>query len=308
MADPKPATRRRNHGRSHSYLLDGEKVPGVTTILDATLPKPGLIKWAAEQPAEMVANTLQIRKLPGGEEIVVADQLIDELQEWNATRGNRAAKWSGRLPRLAVASVLSSIRYRDSGQASARGTEVHRLAAEITQGRSVRASKEAHPFVLTYVRWLKEWNLVEQLADALVEQVVLCRTHRYMGSYDLRIDIPGVFPGSHPWAGEPIGDTLIDLKTTRSGIFSEVALQLAGYGRAEATVDEDGTEHPQTPPARYAALHLRHDGYEMRFCDVTDGTWETFLRLREIARWLDRDDEMSPTRTIVLPATEPPIR
>lgn len=36
---------RRNHGRNHSYTVDGQKVPGVTTIIGNGLPKPALVAW-----------------------------------------------------------------------------------------------------------------------------------------------------------------------------------------------------------------------------------------------------------------------
>jgi hypothetical protein len=49
-----PRLTRRNHGRGHSYRIDGRKVPGVTTILNA-LPKQ-LTKWAAEKGADHAIN------------------------------------------------------------------------------------------------------------------------------------------------------------------------------------------------------------------------------------------------------------
>ena len=40
---------------SHRYKLDGQWVPGVTTIL-GVLDKPAIPKWAASQVAEYVAD------------------------------------------------------------------------------------------------------------------------------------------------------------------------------------------------------------------------------------------------------------
>jgi hypothetical protein len=37
---------------------------------------------------------------------------------------------------------------------------------------------------------------------------------------------------------------MVDLKTNRSGIFGETALQLAGYRYADTYLDEDGNEQP----------------------------------------------------------------
>src|SRR5258708_38142963 len=44
-------TYRRNHGRGHSYFIDGQKVDGVTTILSRGLPKTALYNWAARTAA-----------------------------------------------------------------------------------------------------------------------------------------------------------------------------------------------------------------------------------------------------------------
>ena len=46
-----PRLERRNYGRGHGYKIDGYKVPGVTTVLGESLPKPALIDWAARTTA-----------------------------------------------------------------------------------------------------------------------------------------------------------------------------------------------------------------------------------------------------------------
>lgn len=47
---PAPAPIERGGGRPDAYLsATGKKLPGVTTILGATIPKPALIPWAYEQ-------------------------------------------------------------------------------------------------------------------------------------------------------------------------------------------------------------------------------------------------------------------
>lgn len=51
--------RRKNHGKNHSYWFGDHKVPGVTTIT-GSLDKPGLLKWAAEEAAEVVANATKV--------------------------------------------------------------------------------------------------------------------------------------------------------------------------------------------------------------------------------------------------------
>ena len=56
MTAPRPTTRIITRGRGHSYELDGEKVPGVTTILSKGVPKPALVDWAARMAADYAIN------------------------------------------------------------------------------------------------------------------------------------------------------------------------------------------------------------------------------------------------------------
>ena len=45
-------------GRSRYYLVDGQKLPSVTTILSAVYPKPALYNWYAKRGREAVAEYL----------------------------------------------------------------------------------------------------------------------------------------------------------------------------------------------------------------------------------------------------------
>ena len=48
---------RKNTAKGHYYIDQetGERVPGVTTILDSGLPKKALINWAGRQPPSSFA-------------------------------------------------------------------------------------------------------------------------------------------------------------------------------------------------------------------------------------------------------------
>jgi hypothetical protein len=60
-----PGTRRVNSGRGHSYLLDGQKVDGVTTVIGNGIPKPALINWAAGTIASYVGERLDVDTTTG---------------------------------------------------------------------------------------------------------------------------------------------------------------------------------------------------------------------------------------------------
>jgi len=141
-------TARRNHGRGHSYLLDGDKVDGVTTLINKGFPKSGLINWAAG---------------------TVAAKAVDEWDE---------------LALLPVSERLKTLEkahnvVRDS--AGLRGTRVHTLAHKLVHGEKVDVPVELAGHVAACVRFLDEWD-AEPL---LTERPVFSRAHSYAGSPDL---------------------------------------------------------------------------------------------------------------------------
>lgn len=293
---PAPPTRIQRHGNGHSYYLDGEKVPGVTTILSNGIPKPGLIGWAANQVADVVVNGLAVAKNEAGETRIVADELVRELLEWNATReGNAVKVGNDRLPRLALAKILSSIRYRDVDEASGKGTQVHGLAETLARGEEVEVPPELAGHVRSYLRFLEEWDPTE----ALLERVVVNRRWRYMGKLDLLARFPGYGVG------------LLDVKTSRSGVFAETGLQLAGYRYAETMldgVDDDGNvvEVPMPDVDWCGVVWVRADGYDVYRFAVDEGTFRVFLYCKQVGEWLDFKE--GPAASIKSPALAAPTK
>jgi hypothetical protein len=51
-------TGRKNHGRGHTYYINGTKVDGVTTIIGNGLPKPALVNWAARCAADEAVDAV----------------------------------------------------------------------------------------------------------------------------------------------------------------------------------------------------------------------------------------------------------
>ena len=304
MARKANPTRIQKSGSGHSYYLDGEWCPGVTTVLSNGIPKPGLIGWAANTVSDFVVNRLATARNGDGETRIVADELIADLRTWNGER-SRPTRWSDSdvLPRSAVAEVLANVRYRDLDEASKRGTEVHFLAERLSRGEVVEVPSELKGHVDAYVQFLEEW----QPRNAILERVVVNRRWRYMGKFDLVADFDGVW-SSGPWEGRPIGRGLLDVKTSRSGIFAEVALQLQAYRFAETMLEGDG-EVPIPDVDFVAAIHVRSDGYDVIPFDVsgdkaTDAAFRTFLYAKQVGDWLDW--KSGPAATIKLDAARPP--
>jgi len=291
MAAKKPDTRIVNRGRGHSYVLDGEPVPGVTTILRDGIPKPQLVGWAARTVAEYVADGLNVIKM-GGVEHVVADNMVADIEARNAA-ATKPKAWKTRLPRTAIGWTLGGLPYADRDAAGNRGTEVHGIAEQLTHGEEVEVPEPIAGHVEAYVRFLDTW----QPCDARTELVVVNRKWGYMGRLDMVADI------DHP----RLGRTLADIKTARSGVFGDVSLQLAGYRYAETTVDETGAEEPMPEVDNCAVIWVRADGYDVIPIDVTPEHHRVFLYAKQVGEALKRGEGfVDQSKQEALTPTTPP--
>jgi hypothetical protein len=138
------------YDKSHRYKLDGQWVPGVTTIL-GVLNKPALPKWAATSVAEYVAD-------------------------------NRAAVEhlyaAGRGPMVAA---LKEMPWQLARNAADRGTRLHDVAEQIARGEEVDVAEELVPVIENALRFMDDWDI----DPALIEAPVGSRQHRYAGKLDL---------------------------------------------------------------------------------------------------------------------------
>lgn len=167
--------------------------------------------------------------------------------------------------------VLKKARYEDRDAAAKRGTEVHGLAEQLIKGERIDIPEELRGHVESYARFLDDWNP----EPVLVEVAVVNYTHGYAGTLDLVYRLT---------TGELV---LADIKTTRSGIFGEVALQLAAYANAEFYIDADG-EHPMPRVDLGHALWIRADGYSVYPMDIGPHVFDDFRRVAQVARLMDR--------------------
>jgi hypothetical protein len=141
------ATRRIPRGKGHSYTLDGEPVPGVTTIINQGVPKPALIDWAARQSAGYaIDNWAELAKLNSSE----------------------------RLRRIERA------RFEILRGASVRGTDVHQLALRLAAGQEVDVPEQLEGHIDAYLQFATDWQPVELLTEVVIGN----RRHRYMGTLD----------------------------------------------------------------------------------------------------------------------------
>lgn len=170
------------------------------------------------------------------------------------------------LDRAARIDLLKGSHYRERDAAARRGTEVHGLAEKLINGEEITVPEELSGHVDSYMRFLDEWNPT----PILVEAVVGHRTHKWMGTFDLFAEMGGV-----PW--------LLDIKTTRSGIYGETALQLAAYRHAEFYLDAADNEQPMPWADRVGAIWVRADGYDIVPVEADEKVYRAFRYAQQIA-------------------------
>lgn len=164
--------------------------------------------------------------------------------------------------------ILKGARYAEKDAAAKRGTEVHTLAERLVQGHEVTVPDELAGHVESYLRFLDDWNPT----PVLVEATVYSRPYGYAGTLDLVADLCD----GRRW--------LLDVKTTRSGVYGENALQLAAYRYADRYLDADG--HPQDMPDVdvCGVIWVRADGYDLVPVQADHAALTAFRHVAVVAR------------------------
>ena len=197
------------------------------------------------------------------------------LINWAANTTADAAinRWDelAEMPPAARLKALQAARYDEKDAAAKRGTEVHGYAERLVAGETVDAPEALAGHVEAYAKFLDEFAV----KPLHVEFSVASYRHGYAGTGDLIADIT------------TSGQTrrlLLDLKTNRSGIFGETALQLAAYRFADVLIEGD-TEQPMPPVDGCAAVHVRGDGYELIPVTADEAQHRTFLYAQQVAHF-----------------------
>jgi hypothetical protein len=184
--------------------------------------------------------------------------------------------------------TLQGARYAEKDAAANRGTQVHRIAEQLIAGKEVPIPDELAGHAESYVRFLDEFAVTA----VAVEFTVYSPKHRYAGTGDLIADI------THPDLGRI--RALLDVKTNRSGIYGETALQLAAYRYAEIYVTDDGTEIDPYEVEFTGAIHVRGDGYSLIPVTAGPEQFRSFLYVQQVARFV------TESRDLVGDAVTPP--
>lgn len=249
-----------------------------------TAPARRIDKMAFGKPTHYYEDA-NGKRIPGVTTILNEGLPKPALINWaaNATAEAAVNRWDeltdmGPADRL---KILKAARYADRDAAAKRGTEVHALAEKLMLGEEITVPDELRGHVEAYVRFLDEW----QPQPVLTEVTVVNYTHGYAGTLDMVMDCHGQ-------------RVLADIKTTRSGIYGETALQLAAYRYAEVYLTADG-EHDLPDIDDTWAIWVRGDGYSVIPVNTSPAVFDDFRRVAATARAAKR------LSTYVLPEVEP---
>jgi hypothetical protein len=149
---------------------------------------------------------------------------------------------------------LQGARYEEKDRAANRGTEIHNIAEKLHRGETIEVPDVLTGHIESYIQFLDDFNV----RPVLVEATVMSHKYGWAGTLDLIADFPNGLPGLEM----PCPRLLCDLKSNRSGIFGETALQLAGYRYADVYLDGDD-EVPMIQVDGCAAIHVRADGADL---------------------------------------------
>jgi hypothetical protein len=246
---------RKNTAKGHYYIdqdAGGERVPGVTTILSEGMPKPALLKWSADATAAYAVD------------------------RWDELAG---------LPVSERLKKIQGGRWEARDAAAAKGTAVHTMAERLVAGEKVTVPNAITGYVQACVSLLDDFAV----QPVQVEAVVYSETHRHVGTCDLIADV--LLPDMPEYAHIPRDDDglsrmLADWKTSKSGIFGDVALQLAAYRHSEWLIDPDADDVLPMPDVDFTAgIHLRPDGrYSLVPLVADEDVYRDFLYVAQVAR------------------------
>lgn len=189
---------------------------------------------------------------------------------------------------------LKEARWKKSGPASWRGSQVHKAAEQINKGLKVTGDLEEthYAWVNQYRQFLDDFQPEFTMAEASVWNL----TRRYAGTTDGAMIVEGT-------------ELIYDIKTTDKGPnhdgsrppYPEVALQLCAYAHAEYVglmrreeeyggrryyVMNEGYLMEEMPKFENAAcLVLSPYDYELRPIRIDETIWDAWLHILEAARW-----------------------
>lgn len=140
---------------THTYLLDGKKMTGVTTVL-GMIAKPALIPWAAGMTAEYIKEKAEYIKVGRRNVYQVDNELLDEAKKAH-TRRKEARGLAG-------------------GDTHGQLEDIIKEAIEFSDGFIQRPLMETPPQITQFIDWA-----IENKAQFLVSEQVMYHPDWFVG-------------------------------------------------------------------------------------------------------------------------------
>lgn len=249
---------RRNHGNSHSYYLDNQKIPGVTTII-GVLDKPALTQWAATSVATAA------------------------VEGWD-----RFTKMSP----IARFEELKTAHRKAKTESAVRGNRIHDLGDRISRGEEVDPQdQDLRSAAQAYIDLLDAW----ELQPVHTEMPVVSYDYLYAGTADGIFESPktGRIIVDIKTGKNAYSEVALQLAAYRFAThYLEEIPQTGPRGGKKPSLWE---EKPLPDVDGAAVIHIQRETEESpavaRLLPVIadQDIWNVFLYLREVhAQWIER--------------------
>lgn len=250
----------------------GYKIDGVKVDGVTTLISQGMPK-----PALMYWSARTVAEYVAD----ATDEQLDQLRQ---------------LGRSGMVAALKEVPWGKRDAAAAKGTEVHGYAEHLARGEEVEVPEHIAGHVESAVAFLDDY----QVNAIRLEAPIGSRRWRYAGTCDLLADV--TLPD-----GQRVR-AVLDYKTSGSGIWPDVALQLAAYRNAEIYLDTDGVEQQVADlglSETAYAVWLRADGYDVYPVNAGEQPFKAFQHLAYVARRInDKTGDLKGWLGAALPSVD----
>lgn len=234
-----------------------------------TAPKSRIVRRPFGNGGHVYA--LDGRRCPGVTTIIRNSAPAGGLLNWYA---RQAAEWAAQHTEL-IAELGESNWVKtaanaanDSRDAAAeRGRAIHAAADALIDGKPVDVAEEIYDRAVLVTKFLDTWR-----ANVLARECVVFHTgHRYAGQFDLIAELAD----GNRW--------LLDYKTG-TGIYPDVALQLAAYRNAEFLV-WNGEDRKMPRVDKTGVVHITENAFELVPIDTGPDVWHTFVSALPLYRF-----------------------
>lgn len=211
------------------------------------------------------------RRCPGVTTIIRNSAPAGGLLNWYA---RQAAEWCALHPELrdelgdtAWIKTAANAANESRDAAAERGRAIHAAADALIDGKPVDVPEEIYDRAVLVTKFLDTWR-----ANVLARECVVFHTgHRFAGQFDLIAELAD----GQRW--------LLDYKTG-TGVYPDVALQLAAYRHAEFIV-WNGQDRPMPRIDATGVVHITENTFELIPVDTGPDVWATFVSALPLYRF-----------------------